>query len=69
MSEQTEVEFPAMRTVHWPSGPVHACDRHSVALVGLGRFLGAHVAMTLAPKGATCQNCENEAKNREEPSQ
>lgn len=55
-------DFPAMYTVHWPSGPVHACATHASQLRGLAGFLGAHVGFTAAPYGAQCANCENAAK-------
>ena len=54
--------YPAVATVHWPSGPVDACDRHARELVALGNFMGAHVAVTHAAEGAQCSNCINESK-------
>lgn len=56
------VEYPATATVHWPSGPVDACDQHAKELMALGGFMGAHVVATKAPDGAQCSNCVNEAK-------
>lgn len=58
-------KYPAMRTVHWPSGPVHACDEHARQLVGLASFLGSHVGVTAAPDNSECANCANEAKAKE----
>ena len=58
---QAADRFPATRTVHWPSGPVHACDMHASQLVGLSRFLGAHVGVTTAPDRSVCENCKNSA--------
>lgn len=55
------VTFPATRTVHWPSGPVNACDNHAAQLVELSNFLGAHVGVTAAPNDSQCANCQNEA--------
>ena len=55
------VTFPETRTVHWPSGPVNACDNHAVKLVGLLSFLGTHVVVTAAPANSQCTNCLNEA--------
>lgn len=60
MERVTPTAFPATKTVHWPSGPVNACDRHTMKIVALGNVLGTHVAVTAAPEGATCKNCENE---------
>jgi hypothetical protein len=57
----TATTFPATRVVHWPSGPVAACDQHSLALLGLARFLGSHVGVTNAQPGEECANCRNEA--------
>jgi len=58
-----KAQFPANVTVHWPSGPVHACDEHARQLKSLGGFLGGHVACTVAPAGSECANCVNEAKS------
>jgi hypothetical protein len=63
MAEETQIKFPATRIVHWPTGPVAACDEHSLQLLGLSRFLGAHVGVSNAPDGAECGNCKNEARN------
>ena len=57
VEEQTDTRFAATRVVHWPSGPVPCCDRHAVALCGLGQLMGGHVVSTTAPPGAQCQNC------------
>ena len=54
-------KFPATRMVHTPSGPVMCCDKHAYKLTGLLIFLGTHVPQTLAPDGAECSNCKNEA--------
>ena len=59
--QQQEAGFPATVTCHWPSKPVHACYHHAEHIVGLGRFMGAHIAVTVAPEGAECANCVNEA--------
>lgn len=56
------VTFPATLTVHWPSGPVNACDDHAAKVVGLSNFLGAHVSVTAAPGNSQCTICMNEAK-------
>jgi len=57
-----ETKYPATHTVHWPTGPVHACEKHARQLVGLSNFLGGHVATTIAPPDSTCENCRNEKK-------
>lgn len=57
--------FPAVKMVHWPTGPVAACDRHANALVNLSSMLGAHVHVALIEPGRVleCTNCVNEAKS------
>lgn len=55
-------QHPATVTVHTPSGPTHACADHARKLAGLLAFLGTHAAVTEAPEGAECANCQNEAK-------
>lgn len=57
-------EYPAQYVVHWPTGPVNACKEHADKLRNLGGFMGAHVTVTEAGPGASCSNCENEAKKR-----
>lgn len=58
-----EVKYPATHVAHWATGPVNCCGEHARQLVGLGSFLGAHVALTKAEDGAECSNCVNEHKN------
>ena len=53
-------DFPAIYTVHWPSGPVNACADHASKLRGLAVFMGCHAGITAAPDGAQCVNCQNE---------
>ena len=59
--------YPATHTVHWPSGPVDACEKHAKQLAAFGRHLGVHIAVTVAPDNAQCYNCKHEAglPNRE----
>jgi len=64
MGMPAPIGWPATRTVHCPSGPVHACDLHASQITGLMRFLGAHAAHTMAPDGAQCENCKNEAATK-----
>ncbi len=52
---------PATHIVHWPTGPTACCDDHARQLIGLGRFLGAHVVATTLAEPAECANCANEA--------
>lgn len=53
--------FPAPFLVHWATGPVPCCEEHAEALVGLGRFMGTHLAVTEnLDKEAQCTNCINE---------
>ena len=61
MTDIKELKYPATKTVHWPSGPVYACDNHAAQLVGLARFLGSHVGVTIAPDNSECGNCKNES--------
>lgn len=57
-------EYPATRTVHWPSGPVDCCDKHAQQLMTMNEALGGgHIAHTYPPEGAECVNCINEAKS------
>jgi len=53
-------DFPATKTVHTPSGPEFACEKHAAKMAGLFRFMGHHVAITIAPEGSSCSNCRNE---------
>ena len=55
-------EYPAIATVHWPSGPVHCCDEHARELLLLGEFMCGHTVTTIAPDGSQCSDCINEAK-------
>lgn len=59
------MEYAATKTVHWPTGPVHMCDTHAEMLVGLGNFLGSHIAVTTAPEGSICQNCQQDKADEE----
>ena len=60
------MKHPATKTVHWPTGPVHACDEHADKLVRLANFLGSHVGVEDAPQDSTCMNCVNEHKASDE---
>lgn len=57
----SETTYPATVMVHWPTGPVPACDEHAQQLVGLGGFLGSHIAVTRLEQDAECENCRHEA--------
>jgi hypothetical protein len=58
--------YPCTCVAHWSTGPVPCCDDHARGLVGLGRFMGLHVAVTApAPEGAECENCKNSTKKTE----
>lgn len=57
-------EFPATKTVHWPTGPTDACDDHAAKMVSLGQIMGSHIAVTDAAADAECSNCINENKQR-----
>lgn len=58
MTEETE--YPATKTVHWPTGPVNCCEKHAADLVALADILGNYVAITDSPEGLECRNCVNE---------
>lgn len=64
-SKKEVIKYPADRVVHWATGPVNACEEHANQLVGLGNFLGTHVAVTTLLEPAECSNCvnENQGKN------
>ncbi len=59
-------DFPATKIVHWPSGPVAACDEHAAQLVKVGNVMGSHIAVTFADESAECGNCRNEASAKSE---
>lgn len=63
LEKQRREKYPATCVVHWPSGPVNSCEKHARELVGLGKFMGAHVPVTSPTKMAACSNCVNEAKS------
>ncbi|KKK60615.1 hypothetical protein LCGC14_3022570 [marine sediment metagenome] len=49
-----KIKYPADRVVHWATGPVNTCEEHGRQLVGMGKFLGTHVAVTKLEKPAEC---------------
>lgn len=61
----TKTDYPATCAVHCPSGPTNACDEHAHAVESLMRLMGARTVRTPVPEGAQCDNCVNEAKNRD----
>lgn len=61
-SEIEKPQFPAEFVAHWASGPVNCCEKHREQILGLGAFLGVHVAVTKAEPDATCSNCEKAAQ-------
>jgi len=62
---EAEIKYPATHVAHWATGPVNCCEKHCQHIVGLGNFMGAHVAVTRAEPGATCTNCENESSDED----
>ncbi len=58
--EQKEIKYPATCTVHWPSGPVDACDFHRRALFSIHALLGGHLVATKLDRNVECINCVNE---------
>lgn len=63
--EDTQDNYPAVFTVHTPSGPTDACIDHTNKMVALFRFMGTHVVFETAQAGAQCKNCINEAKEKD----
>lgn len=59
------IKYPATCIIHWPSGPVNACDEHARLIIGMGKFLGSHVVATKLEAPAECGNCINENKINE----
>lgn len=59
--------FPATCTVHWASGPVNTCEKHALALIGLGKMLGSHIVATVLKSPAECSNCKAEASLYDSP--
>lgn len=56
-------DYPAVFTMHGPSGSVHCCVKHARILDKLMQeVFGVRVVATQAPEGAQCSNCINEAK-------
>jgi hypothetical protein len=66
MKDTKKNKYPATCIVHWPSGPVYACDYHARALIAMGEFLGGHTVATKLDKPAECPNCVNESGTDEE---
>ena len=60
----TKIKYPATCVVHWPSGPVMACDEHARQIIGMGKFLGSHIVATKLTDPAECSNCVNEKKEK-----
>lgn len=51
--------------VHWPSGPVVCCAEHAEEVVSLGKLLGSHIVVSVAPDGGECGNCRSEGRLKE----
>ena len=60
--ETKKKSYPASCVVHWPTGPVNACEKHGRGLVAMSNILGSHIAVTKLEEKAECTNCINEAK-------
>lgn len=60
--EKKKIKYPATCVSHWSTGPTNTCEEHARQLVGLGKFMGLHVAVTQLEGEAECANCKNEAK-------
>lgn len=62
---KTKIKYPAPFVAHWATGPVNCCEEHANQLVGLGNFMGSHVAVTHSTDSdAECTNCINEEKDK-----
>ncbi len=62
-----EIKYLATCVVHWPSGPVYACDEHAKQIIGLSKFMGGHTVATRLRKkdiGQECSNCINESNTK-----
>ena len=60
---ELKIKYPAKYLVHWATGPVACCDNHAKQLVGLGKFMGSHIAVTNNEDNTLqCDNCINESK-------
>ena len=58
--ENEEKRYPAICTVHWPTGPVNCCEKHTNELVALGNMLYTFIAVTKLKEEAECSICKNE---------
>lgn len=56
------MKFPATKLVHWPSGPVKACDRHARQLVKTGEIMGFVIGTADLVEPGECGSCITEAK-------
>lgn len=63
MAKTHDKVMPATHVAHWATGPVPCCEEHCRQIVGLGNFMGAHVAVTVPTEDADCTNCANEHKD------
>lgn len=58
--------FPAPYLVHWATGPVACCESHKNKLIGLGNFMGSHIAATQNfDDSLQCENCINESNKND----
>lgn len=55
-------KFPAVFTMHTPSGATDCCVRHARMAERIFRAMGFHTNATKAAEGAECANCVNEAE-------
>ena len=55
------MKYPAKYLVHTVQGPEPCCADHAIAVENIMLFMGACVHTTIAPDGAECNNCRNEA--------
>ncbi len=62
MKNKSKIKYPATQIIHWPSGPINACDVHARALKALSTILGSHIVATKLEALAECSNCVNENK-------
>ena len=57
------MKYPASHIVHWPTGPVYACEKHAGGLVMLAQHLGHYIVVSKLEEEQECDNCKNEAEN------
>ena len=61
MNDLLELQFPATKLVHWPTGSTYACDYHAAALQKIASSMRVHIAVEdYILDDKQCANCSNE---------